>query len=943
MIDALRGPLLVLAIALGTLCGDSAQAEPKDNGDPSPGAGVEIRHPVIPGLERFQADLTTDPVRGGLILLGELNCTSCHAADASLAAQILRKQAPILDKVGSRVRPSYLRAFLSDPHAVKPGTTMPHLLAALPAEEKAATVEALVHFLASTGSPVEKATESKLIPNGKKLYHQVGCVACHGQRDQPAPRLSASLPLGDLSSKYTIASLSAFLQDPLKVRPSGRMPNPGLVKNEASELASYLLEDLKVKLSPVLTYSYYEGSWTTLPDFDTLTPRASGKAAGFDLSLARRPNDMAMKFAGYFSNAAAGEYTFYLTSDDGSKLFIDGALVVDNNGIHPPATQSGKVELIKGTHRFVVGVFNAGSETELDVEYEGRGLARQSVLTAVTLTEGGPDAIAEVDDPGEDKGRFRVDHDLADKGRAHFARLGCASCHQLNVGKTPIASMLSAPSLSELSADRGGCVALSHATSGLLYRLGEPQRDALIATLKAIATGPLPPPTPKQVVAAAMTTFNCYACHQRDGRGGVEEARQEFFKTTQKEMGDEGRIPPSLDRVGAKIQADYYRQIFDAGARDRPYMLTRMPRFGSSNVATWIAAVNTLDPIVKVETPTFTESARRVKSIGRFLAGGEALGCIKCHNFKGIEAEGVQAVDMTVMTRRLRHDWFHRYLVDTQSYRPGTRMPTAWPNGKTMLPQVLDGDTHKQIEAIWEFLSDGRNAAEPYGLGRDPLPLVPEKEAIIYRNFLQGAGPRAIGVGYPERANLAFDANDLRIALIWQGSFIDASKHWSARGSGFQAPLGDNVLTLPDGPSLALLSNADDAWPRGHAKELGDAFRGYRLNGDGRPTFLYDIGTLHVADFPEPVSGANPKAAMLRRTLTIDGPKPSRDLWFRAIVAGKVEEAGDGWYTIDGEWKMRITADNAPVLRKTEGKTELLVPVRQTGDRETRIVQEFAW
>jgi hypothetical protein len=440
-----------------------------------------------------------------------------------------------------------------------------------------------------------------------------------------------------------------------------------------------------------------------------------------------------------------------------------------------------------------------------------------------------------------------------------------------------------------------------------------------------------------------LTAFNCYACHLRDGRGGVEEARQEFFKTTQMEMGDEGRIPPSLDGVGAKLQADYLKRIFDAGVKDRPYMLTRMPRFGVANVGAVIEAFASLDPLEAIATPTFDDSPRRVKSVGRFLSGGEALGCIKCHNFKGIESEGVQAVDLTVMTRRLRHDWFHRYLVDTQAYRPGTRMPTAWPKGKTMLPQVLDGDTPKQIEAIWQFLSDGLTAAEPYGLGREPMPLVPENEVILYRNFIQGAGPRAIGVGYPERASLAFDANDLRIALIWQGSFIDASRHWSARGSGFQPPLGDNVLAMPAGPSFATLSNAEEIWPRDTAKERGDAFRGYRLAGDGRPTFLYDVGTVHVADFPEVVTGPKPKTPMLRRTLTIDGPPPPRELWFRAIAGGKVEPMGDGWYTIDDEWKMRITADAPPILRKSAGKTELLVPVLPAGDGRARIVQEFAW
>ncbi|MFN3484700.1 MAG: hypothetical protein ACK44W_04365, partial [Planctomycetota bacterium] len=61
---------------------------------------------------------------------------------------------------------------------------------------------------------------------------------------------------------------------------------------------------------------------------------------------------------------------------------------------------------------------------------------------------------------------------------------------------------------------------------------------------------------------------------------------------------------------------------------------------------------------------------------------------------------------------------------------------------------------------------------------------MPQDEAIIYRNFIQGAGPRAIAVGYPEHAHLAFDANHMRLALLWRGDFIDASKHWVDRGPG---------------------------------------------------------------------------------------------------------------------------------------------------------------
>ena len=113
-------------------------------------------------------------------------------------------------------------------------------------------------------------------------------------------------------------------------------------------------------------------------------------------------------------------------------------------------------------------------------------------------------------------------------------------------------------------------------------------------------------------------------------------------------------------------------------------------------------------------------------------------------------------------------------------------------------------------------------------MGRKFIPLVPTDEAIIYRNFIEGAGTRAIGVGYPEKVNLAFDANDLRLALIWQGGFIDAAKHWTDRGDGFEGPLGDDVLSLPVGASFAVLGKTDAPWPTGNPKDAGYKFLGYR-------------------------------------------------------------------------------------------------------------------
>jgi mono/diheme cytochrome c family protein len=898
-------------------------------------------HPVVPGFERFFAEVRGDEARGGQLLLGELNCVSCHQP-ATPPASVGRKQAPVLDGAGSRVRRTFLRKFLSDPQAAKPGTTMPHLLAALPEEERRQKVEELVHFLASTGSLKPERPDLKLVAAGREVYHRAGCVACHGTRTPaglPDRVLPSSVPLGDLKAKYGLVSLAAFLADPNQVRPSGRMPGMLLNSQETRALANYLLQGASFEPAQTnLAFTYYEGDWQVLPDFDKLTPLAAGKVDGFDVGVARRPNNMALRFEGYLKIDRDGEYRFHLTSDDGSKLFLDGKLVVANDGIHAPNTTSGAARLTKGMHKLVAGVFNAGGGVELNVDVEGPGLGRQSAAPLVFLTpEGNPKKPGTTSEKNEET--FAIDPALAEKGRASFAALGCASCHQLKMESKPIESKLAALPLGKLKSE-GGCLAAKPSKGLPKYPLSAAQRSALAAALEAPAASPAPSAA-SEVIARTLLTFNCYACHQRDKVGGIEEAWNTSFVTTQPEMGDEGRVPPPLDGVGAKIATAWFNKILANGAKDRPYMLTRMPKFGEANVGQFTQACKTQDRLSPVAKPVFKQPLAQVKSEGRKMVGGNSLGCVKCHIFAGHKAEGVQGIDMTIMTQRLERDWFHNYLLAPQKLRPGTRMPEAWPKGESLLPQVLDGSTPAQIESIWLYLSDGSNARLPAGLNRVSIPLVPEKEAILYRNFIEGAGPRAIGVGYPEKAHLAFDANDLRLALIWQGDFIDAARHWTDRGSGFQGPAGDNILHLPTGIAFAALAKDDEPWPAKHGRELDSYhFRGYRLTPDERPTFLYSIKDVEVEDFPNAVA-AKP-APSLHRTLTLKAKESAPGLWFRAAVADKIEAAGDGWYRINGEWKMRIESDGPPKVRDSGGKKELLVPVRFR-DGKARIVQEFVW
>lgn len=73
--------------------------------------------------------------------------------------------------------------------------------------------------------------------------------------------------------------------------------------------------------------------------------------------ISDRTEWFAIDYNGRFWVENPGEYEFALTSDDGSRLSIDGKKVIDNNGEHPPLTEVGKVKLARGVHTMRVEYF----------------------------------------------------------------------------------------------------------------------------------------------------------------------------------------------------------------------------------------------------------------------------------------------------------------------------------------------------------------------------------------------------------------------------------------------------------------------------------------------------------------------------------------------------------------------------------------------------------
>jgi len=116
----------------------------------------------------------------------------------------------------------------------------------------------------------------------------------------------------------------------------------------------------------------YKGSWDTLPDFDSLTPRSTGTASSIGLANSKEEN-WGKRLSGFIMASGDGVYEFALTSDDGSKLWIDDQLVVDNDGLHGSVTKTGVAALAKGAHKIVIGWFNKSGSLDLSLYWGKAG------------------------------------------------------------------------------------------------------------------------------------------------------------------------------------------------------------------------------------------------------------------------------------------------------------------------------------------------------------------------------------------------------------------------------------------------------------------------------------------------------------------------------------------------------------------------------------------
>jgi predicted esterase len=134
--------------------------------------------------------------------------------------------------------------------------------------------------------------------------------------------------------------------------------------------------------SSALTYNFYSNyTANSLAGLSGLTPTSSGTTNNFTLGVTTATSNFALSFNGFINIIAPGAYTFYTSSDDGSNLYIDGALVVNNDGLHGTVQAQGNVTLTAGRHAIQVNFFQQGGGQALTVQYSSaaNGIAQMNI------------------------------------------------------------------------------------------------------------------------------------------------------------------------------------------------------------------------------------------------------------------------------------------------------------------------------------------------------------------------------------------------------------------------------------------------------------------------------------------------------------------------------------------------------------------------------------
>jgi len=188
---------------------------------------------------------------------------------------------------------------------------------------------------------------------------------------------------------YTIDGSEPIISSPIYNKPFEILKNT-IVRSQAymdGYNPSTQTKEIYDFIDPIengINWKLYKGKYLKLPNFDKITPVAKGKIYQFDLEkIDLQQHNFAIQFESFIQIDKDGEYEFSTSSNDGSKLYINNILLLDNDGEHGPRQVSGTIHLNRGKHLIKVEYFQSGGTKMIQVYYSSDEISYQPIPGSV--------------------------------------------------------------------------------------------------------------------------------------------------------------------------------------------------------------------------------------------------------------------------------------------------------------------------------------------------------------------------------------------------------------------------------------------------------------------------------------------------------------------------------------------------------------------------------
>ncbi|HBI30842.1 MAG TPA: hypothetical protein DDY45_02295 [Verrucomicrobiales bacterium] len=291
------------------------------------------------------------------------------------------------------------------------------------------------------------------------------------------------------------------------------------------------------------------------------------------------------------------------------------------------------------------------------------------------------------------------------RGKSLVASLNCSSCHE---GLEP--SGTSAPNLADLKDWSKGCLGPDdqRGKSPRLILTDEEKKAITPAILPALRYDTVEAYASRQIEA-----LNCTSCHDYNGRDalltkihGETKSLLDHIKTA-----DERLIQsrPPLTHMGAMLHTGYVEKMLlgTAKPRPRPWLEMRMPAFPlhAKHLAHGLGQHHGLP----ASEPSEEKPASDQVEVGEKLVGLTGYACVTCHAINekpAVAAFEIKGINFGITHERLRSEYFHQWMFNPARLVPNTKMPryTNPDDGTGLRPDILEGDSYKQFEAIRQYI-----------------------------------------------------------------------------------------------------------------------------------------------------------------------------------------------------------------------------------------------